>query len=60
MGKIPGVSRLTLKKLPATFTEPDLSLRSTVFLSGMLQHFDLPQLYAQLQSDYQVLMEESL
>ena len=59
MGKIPGVSKLILHKVPATFTKEDLSLRAPVFLPGMLRHFDLPQLYARLKNDYELSLEET-
>ncbi len=52
MGKIPGVSELILHHIPGTFTQEDISLRSPVFLAGMLQVFDLPQLYEMLKNNY--------
>ena len=54
MGKIPGVTELLLHNAPETFVKEDFSLRTTVFLAGMLQLFDLPQLYKVLENDYKL------
>ena len=45
MGPLPGVAEIVLEDVPESFMELPRTLRSPVFLFGMMKLFDLPQLY---------------
>ena len=45
MGQLPGVAKIRIRGVPESFMNDIRDLRSTVFLFGMMNLFDLPQLY---------------